>query len=446
MTEPSRSGRSWDRILLVVALAAPPLFFRHGTAPVSGGAEGTVALLTALAGLLLLHRVVDDLGGAAVAFWTILALAYGTFLFADMAGGPDGLPHAASFALAALAVDIAWRSRRRAFALGPALALLVAAATPYAAARVIPVPRPSCLGDALFSSPAGLLYWTPILWIGFLGYVPLVRREGRWVTGPALGLAAILLAATSRVPANGFFAGGRFHAALPLLGLGLGAAFAWLRAAVARRPMIPLVAWGSALVIWNFLFMEQYRTDRIPRDFPVSFAQVTETNAAILARVTGSPLAWPANWLFAWRHGVPAAKYDVVVGQSLLGGEGPGGAIVIGDDRVDPALLAEGWGPRKSCEGGVCREVLGAARLLAPLDSPGPMRLTVRAAGAGTLALRVNGVAIAEFPLAERLADLTAPAVVGPWRPGLNQVVLECEPPGKAAVERLVFGPGEGAP
>jgi hypothetical protein len=441
-----RVPRSWDRVVLLVALAAPPLLVQQGAAGTSGRGQGAVALLTALAGLFLLHRVVDDLGGSAVASWTILALAYGTFLFADMAGGPEALPHAASFALSALAVALAWRSRQDGFGLMPALALLAAVAIPYAAARVMPIPRLSRFGDTLFASPGGFLYWTPILWLGFLGFWPLVRREGRWVARPVLVVAAIILAATSAGPSGSFFAGGRFHAALPLLGLGLGAAFAWLRDAVARRPMIPLAAAGSALVIWNFLFMEQYRTDRIPRDFPVSFAQVTETNAAILARVTGSPLAWPANWLFAWRHGVPAAKYDVVVGQSLLGGEGPGGAIVIGDDRVDPALLAEGWGPRKSCEGGVCREVLGAARLLAPLDSPGPMRLTVRAAGAGTLALRVNGVAIAEFPLAERLADLTAPAVVGPWRPGLNQVVLECEPPGKAAVERLVFGPGEGAP
>jgi hypothetical protein len=70
----------------------------------------------------------------------------------------------------------------------------------------------------------------------------------------------------------------------------------------------------------------------------------------------------------------------------------------------------------------------------------------VRAAGAGTLSVRVNGAAIAEFPLGERLAELTAPAVAGPWRQGLNEMVLACAPPGRADVERLAFGPAEGAP
>jgi hypothetical protein len=445
MNGTSRQRRFWDRLVLPVALAVPPFLLQCSSTPASGRAEGIVILLTALAGLLLLHRVVDDLGGSGVASWTVLSLAYGTFLFSDMAGGPDGLPHAASFALSALAVAFAWRFRTT-LAPAPALALLAAAAIPYAAARVIPIPRLSCLGEVLFASPAGLLYWTPILWIAIVGYGPLARREGRWVAGPALAVTIIILAATSARPTDPFFAGGRFHAALPLLGLGLGAAFAWLRTAVARSPMIPLVAGGAALVLWNVLFMEQYRTDRIPRDFVVSFAQITETNAAILARITGSPLAWPANWLFAWRHGLPAAKYDVVEGRSLFASGGPGGAIVIGDDRVDPDLLADGWGPRMPCEGKVCRQVLGAARLLAPLDLPGPMRLTVRAAGAGTLSLRVNGVTIAEFPLADRLADLTAPAIFGPWRAGLNQVVLVCASPGTARVERVVFGLGEGTP
>jgi len=433
------------RGLLLLTLAVPPFLFQR----VSGeaGVESLVALMTGLAGLVLVHRAVEDLAGGAVAAWTTLTLLYGTFLFADMTGGPDALPHAASFGLAALAAALWWDSRRAGFsgrAIVAALALVGAASIPYVATGIPPVPSLSRLGETLFASRGGLLYWAPVLWAGVLGYTPLARREGRTVAAPALELAAILLAATTSADPSPFFGGGRLHAALPLLGLGLGASFGALRSAAARRPMLPIVAGAGALVVWNVLFMEQYRSDRIPRDFVVSFPQVTETNAAILARAVGSPLAWPANWVFAWRHDLPAAKYDVVVGQSLFGEGGLDGTIVMGDERVDPALFAEGWGSRKPCEGTVCRQVVGAARLIVPLEAARPLRITVRAVGSGTLALSVNGAPLVELPLAPALTDLRVPATPGVYRAGPNHLVLACASPGEAWVERLVFEAGSG--
>ena len=434
---------------LVLALAGPPLLLqlRRGAVTATDHLEPAAALLTGLGGLLLVHRIVDDLAGRAVAAWTTLALLYGTFLLADMTAGPDALPHTTSFTLAALALTLAWEMREArlpARVFTATAALLAAAAVPYLVANVAPVPRLPQLAETLFASRGGLLYWTPILWAGFLGYVPLARREGRWVAVPALGMMTVLVAATSGVGTGHFFAGGRFHAALPFLGLGLGAAFAELRAVVARRPLIPVVAGAGALVLWNTLFMEQYRTDAMPRDFAVSFAQVTETNAAILSEAVGSPVAWPANWLFAWRHGVPAARYDFVVGQSLFGDGGLGGAIVIGDDRVDPALLAEGWGPRRPCGGALCREVLGEARLLVPVTTVGPVRMIVHADGAGTLTLHVNGRRVADMPLGPALAPVALPQPFGVWHRGVNHVVLSCAPPGEARIERLGFEPEEG--
>jgi hypothetical protein len=447
MKERGRSGR--HRIhsgLVLLVLAVPPLLVQCGAGV--PGLESLVALLTGVVGLALVYRVTEGLAGGVVGAWTTLTLLYGTLLFADMTGGSDALPHAASFGLAALAAALWWDSRRAVLsgrAIGAGLALIGAASIPYVVTGIPPVPSLSRLGETLFASRGGLLYWAPVLWAGALGYIPLARREGRTIAAPALGLVAILLAATTRDDPSPFIGAGRFHAALPLLGLGLGAAFGVVRSAAARRPLIPLLAGAGALVVWNVLFMEQYRTDRIPRDFVVSFPQVTETNAAILARAVGSPLAWPANWVFAWRHDLPAAKYDVVVGQSLFGEGGLDGTIVMGDERVDPALLAEGWGSRRACEGAVCRQVVGAARLLVPLESSRPFRVTVRAAGSGTLSLLVNGAPLAELPLAPALTDLRVPATPGPWRAGLNHMVLSCASPGEAWAERLVFEAEPGA-
>jgi hypothetical protein len=133
------------------------------------------------------------------------------------------------------------------------------------------------------------------------------------------------------------------------------------------------------------------------------------------------------------------------VGQSLFGEGGLDGTIVMGDERVDPALLAEGWGSRKPCEGAVCRQVVGAARLLVPLEALRPLRINVRAVGSGTLVLKVNGAPLVELPLAPALTDLQVPAAPGLWRSGLNHMVLACASPGEAWVERLVFEPESGS-
>jgi hypothetical protein len=237
-----------------------------------------------------------------------------------------------------------------------------------------------------------------------------------------------------------YFAGGRFDAILPSLGLGLAALLGALQAAAARRPGRVVLVAGLLLGVWNILFMEQYRVGRIPRDETVSFAQITENNADILARAVGAPLAWPANWLFAWRYRLPAARYDLMVGKSLFAGPASlNGVIDLGDDRADPDLLADGWGSRTRCGDTVCRDVRGRARVFVPLDRPETLDVTVRATGNGELAFEVNGARLAALPLASALGDLKLRVPAGHWTRGLNEIVLVCAPPAAARVDRLVF-------
>jgi hypothetical protein len=205
---------------------------------------------------------------------------------------------------------------------------------------------------------------------------------------------------------------------------------------------------GAALVLWNALLMEQYRRGAIPRDDTVSFARVAENSADLLATVVGSPVAWPANWIFSARYGLPPDRYDLMVGKYLFFMQNNlGGLIDVGADPAqDAALLADGWGVRAPCGDAVCRSVLGRARLLAALDAPETLDLTVGAAGAGRLRVEVNGAAVAEGALAEGLREVTARVPTGRWRSGLNEVAVLTSPGGSALVDRVLFRRLERAP
>jgi hypothetical protein len=185
--------------------------------------------------------------------------------------------------------------------------------------------------------------------------------------------------------------------------------------------------------------MEEYRSGRLPRDGTVSFAAVTEGNVALMSRLVGSPPAWPANWLFAWRHGLPPDRFDLVAGKRL-GSAGDGSReIDVGDLGTDTALLLEGWSVRHPCGAAVCREVEGQARLLAPLEKAEPFAVSVLASGEGQLTVAVNGVTVGAQALTPEPAPLLflGPA---PWR-RLNEVSLAVTPGGRARVDRVRLEP-----
>src|SRR6185369_5372986 len=248
-------------------------------------------------GLLLVHRVLEDRFAPPVPFWTTLLVGYATFLFWYMAYEPV-MSHAPSFFLAALALLVWWRrgvglSPGRAALLGLVVGLATVVRWQNALLLVLPlatlalerpraariassaaalvgafalalVPqllvfkaifgtyllghpaqgrdflhltRPALL-ETLFSSRHGLLFWTPVLWAGFLGLGGLFARG--WRTGGMLDKdrrTAVLLAVPILVMtytnassgdwwAGGSFSNRRFDSTLPLLAVGLGASLA----------------------------------------------------------------------------------------------------------------------------------------------------------------------------------------------------------------------------
>ena len=474
----------------------------EGYSPAHIRAVCLASLCYAWLGLLLLGPLLRELSGRACAAWTLLLLLYATFLWWYAVYEPV-MSHAPSFFLAALVLRVFWDGRlapgrwrvallgllvgvastvrwqsglllllpaalllprlrarpRWAVATGVlALALFVVGVSPQLLAwkavfgsylladpphgrDFLRLGHPFLL-QTLFSSRHGLLYWTPLLWAGFLGYGLLLRREAP--TALALGLPLALMtwvnACSGDWWAGGSFSNRRFDSVLPLLALGVALVLRAFLAVVARRPGLVLAAGGGALTLWNFLSMEQYRENRIPRDDVVAFSRVVENNADILASLVGSPPAWPANWLFALRHGLAPQKYDLMLGKYLFYRQNNlGGVIDLGDDRADPALLGEGFSPRRPCGGAVCREVQGPARLFAPLDVPEDLDVVLRASGSGSLDVAVNGQPVARLPLAPDLQDLRFRVPAAAWRRELNEIALAPSAGGSADVDLLRF-------
>jgi hypothetical protein len=374
------------------------------------------AVLLLLPGLLLLIQLVAALRARAGAARVLLtgALALG------------------AFALGALPQMLAWKAIFGSYLL----------ADPPHGRDFLRLGHPYLL-ETFFSSRHGLLYWTPILWAGFVGLLALLRVERR--TALVL-LAALIPMSYVNVCSGDWWAGGsysnrRFDSLLPLLALGLGMSLAFLLRQVERRPLLLLGAGAGALVVWNWLFMQQYRRNLIPRDDTVSFAQVTGHSAALLQAAVGTPLAWPANWIFAARYDLPSAQYDTVVGKYLFYRQNKlGGTIDLGDPRVDPALIDAGWTSLRPCgPEALCRGVIDVARVFAPLDVPEALTVIVRARGRGELALDINGTPMARFPLGDELADLRVSVPRQHWRRELNELRFAIDKGGVVQVDRVVF-------
>jgi hypothetical protein len=291
------------------------------------------------------------------------------------------------------------------------------------------------LTESLFRSPDGLLYCSPLLWVAGLGGVLMLRRERRiGLAFAATGLSVLLIAAALRKSAV------TFDALLPLAALGLGRALAVATAVARRRPLVPLAAGAAALVLWNFLLMEQYRRGLVPRDDTVSFADVTAGNARLASEAVGAPPAWPATWYVAARERLPLDGVDALIGRRLFAGpDGQAAMISLADPTRDVDLLLDGWGSPRPRGGHICRTVLGDAAVAVPLTAAEDLDVGLVLAGQGSLRLAVQGRVVAELPAA---ADFTEPHVrvaAAYWRAPFSRLLLSAQPGSGVCVERIVL-------
>jgi hypothetical protein len=233
---------------------------------------------------------------------------------------------------------------------------------------------------------------------------------------------------------------------LPFLLPGLAQCFQKARTFAQRRPERALAGAAALLVLWNLLLMEQYRRRLLPSDDTVSFAQVTSNSAGLVSHLVGTPAAWPANWIFAWRNQSPVDQWDAIADRRLFADEKAAAATIeFGDDgsafAADVPLLLEGFGTRRTCERGWCRDLDGAGRLLLPVNNigRGDLAIRVRARGQGTLSLSLNRAATPASDLTETLSDLSFVVPARAVRSGLNVLSLSVAGGGRATLDRLTL-------
>ena len=410
------------------------------------GAPGSwVALLigaiVGLSGLALEARLRSRFDGQIAVFTTVALLTSASL------AGPPGEPHigtALAFAASSAAFFLLGATDRpRAIHLTVASAMAI---TPTAAELWGASSRnlgPDNALNALFGAH-GLLYGAPLLWGGLVGLISLRHRQPGLVR---LALAAIIPGLLSLLLAiDESTRTLRTVTWIPFLLPGLARCFEKARSVASRHPHRVTACAGLLMVLWNLLFIEQYRRRFLPSDDTVSFSEVTSNSASILSGLVGTPFAWPANWIFAARINAQPDRFDVASGRSLFANKDTHTATIeLGDDEsvtaTDAGLRLENFGPGHTCERGFCRDVYDAGRILLPLPDVGhtDLIIRVRARGEGSLKLSLDDRAVTVADMTETLNDISLRVPGRLLTPGISVLGLTVVGGGRATVDRITL-------
>jgi hypothetical protein len=243
----------------------------------------------------------------------------------------------------------------------------------------------------LFSSRHGLFSWSPILWIGAVGFLAFTRKEH--FLGAAY-LIAFLVALYINASVSDWWAGAsfgarRFDGALPAFGLGLAMAVGWGLAWIKRHPLATMLIILSPFLIWNVMLMGTRALGSVPYDGAVSFKSVGAEGLEMIYRYTGYPFSWPGAAVERYRSGVPLAVYDLAGARHLYNNVD----IRMGDN--DALFLGPGWSlPRRRRER-TYRSAEGSnACLFVALREPAPYRLDVLGRSEGEIQMHWNGALV----------------------------------------------------
>ena len=281
------------------------------------------------------------------------------------------------------------------------------------------------IGELLFSHRNGWFSTTPLAYAGVLGLCMLPRR----VRLVALGLGAtVVMQIYLNSTILDWWGGAAFgqrrlcSVTLPLV-VGF-AALAWrCGRLVARWPRIPKLVWHALLVlaVAPFVITNMNHVGRLAhgagadteldanccRNVP---PPLREPARAIYDAI-GDPFEFPANALFAWRHGVPIQRWDLTVGNYPLApamAEVNGdhlyaqhGAWHLGSPNIVP-FLVEGWSIPFHTPRMAFRYTLASpAVLLVPNLLPYGQRISLWLAPAGSarVVVRWNDVEVVDTVL-----------------------------------------------
>lgn len=291
------------------------------------------------------------------------------------------------------------------------------------------------LEAVLFSSRHGLLSWTPVLWLGVLGFPGFVRRA------PMLGasLAAAVLAAwyvnASVLDwwAGASFGSRRFDAALPAFALGFAVTLEWAVRRVRERPLEAVFLMSTPFILWNAVLMLIYFRGVIPPDGPTSFRQAAADGLELVYSQTGYPPSWPASVPREY----PPPVYD------LAGSLSWSHNVDVRMDETDALYLGRGWSLPDRGRERTSRRVEVRAELFVALREPAPYVITVEGQPGGEAELVLNGTPVGEGVLGEdgRFALSVPPQRI---REGVNSLIFIRKSSAPVAITRVQWRrPGE---
>jgi hypothetical protein len=294
--------------------------------------------------------------------------------------------------------------------------------------------------SVLFASRHGLLSWSPLLWVGILGFAGMLRKA------PALGwslLGAFLASLYVNASVYDWWAGAsfgarRFDGALPGFGLGLAAAVAWALPWIKKHTSTALFILAAPFLMWNVVLMALYSTGSIPFDGAVSFQQAGADGMEMVYRKTGYPFSWPGAWMEQLTNGRPAPVYDLTGAQHLSNN------VDIRMGNTDALHLGRGWSLLQRGRGPLQRNGSPeGAFLYVALSEPAPYRLIVEGHSTSEIFIAVNGKPVGTVHLSEEEpAEVQIPSA-GIER-GINEVVFSSRNASAYSISRvLLVRPGD---
>jgi hypothetical protein len=320
------------------------------------------------------------------------------------------------------------------------------------------------LWEPLFSTRNGLFVWTPLAYLGALGLLAAPR-------GARSGAAALALGFALQVYVNGCawswwfdwsYSARRFVDVTVILVAGVAFVVERLRALHRRWPRLAphaaVILVLAPLVLCNLQMSRWIATGKRRPGSVVQPATriygetATMTLDGVVDRV-GDPFSWPHNLVWAARHGVEPARYDVLVGGELLGVDlrnyrvpghhqeqvvrlDAGGVALYGAGGLTVVKAADGKRTTTWASDG--------ARLLVPLFVTEDVHFVLRAAAPapGVLTIAVNGDE-STVTLSGGPEELRVDPGSGVLTTGTNEIEFRCAKvegaPGCVALESLTL-------
>ncbi len=284
----------------------------------------------------------------------------------------------------------------------------------------------------LFSSRHGLMSWSPLLWVGAIGCLGVLRRA------PALGGAlmfAFVVALYVNASVHDWWGGAsfgarRFDGALPGFGLGIAAAIEWAVPWIRRHALVVASALLAPFLVWSLMLMAVYSSGAVPVDGALSFRQAGADALEIIYNATGYPFSWPGAVAEKVRSGLPLATYD------LAGAHHTSHNVEIRMGDTDGLYLGPGWSlPRRRRDGTFREGSPDGASLYVALREPVPYRLSIEGRCDNRLVVSLNRRLVGRVDLADGAESLAIrPELV---RAGMNELRFSLDGTGRFAISRV---------